>query len=801
MPIESGQLLSHYRLLEKIGEGGMGVVWKAEDTILGRTVAIKVLPADLSRDEERRKMFLDEAKLASSVSEAHIVQVHEFGRAGDLDFIVMEYVSGKPLSRTLDGRPLSPERVAEWGAQVARALSRAHRKQLLHRDLKPANILITDDGDAKVVDFGLAILFAQGDADSGAQSELETRTSLQSSGSSSKVAGTLAYMSPEQVRGEDLGPHSDIFTLGVVLYEMTTGRRPFGGGAAGDVVSEILKSRPTPAHDLVPTVPLDLERILEKAMAPRRSDRYQTMEDLEVDLRRLGRDLETGSSPAYEDLMQGVAQPAAKRPWVLPALVAGVSIAMVLLAVWMIQRMAGDRGGNITVDAHTILVLPLEVRGQAEDADYVGRAFAEALAVNLAQSKALRVLPVPDAGEILPGVNRTEMARDLGAGILLTGALTRKPGTVHASLSMVDTVENRILWGAQKDAAEGDLAGLAAMLVREGVAELGMGSSEKVFDDPKNLTGGPEMAGSALLAETIGAMRRRETHTVKTAERLARMFPDEPDAQILLAAALVRDWWALERSRPRVERQIAVVDRLSPGSPYGDLFRASISLDYGRARALLTTVLERRDLTPALRRELLRARAWAARNGGDSIGAVADFEEALELDPADAGILADLGYNLREAGRGEDALVRVKQAVALEPSIWFYHHSMGHVLSGLDRHEEASHAYRRACEINRMQQPCAALAGSLAQAGRDEESLIVAREAGEMEDTVGGAYNLACFHALNGRRDKAVRYLRRSFELGGDSAWIIRDPDLLSLHGDPEFEAIVRHLRDADDSD
>ncbi len=153
MAVEPGRMLSHYRLIEKIGEGGMGVVWKAEDNVLGRTVAIKVLPADHARDETRRKMFFDEARLASSLSEAHIVQVYEFGREGDLDFIVMEYVEGKPLNKVLHGKPMPPERVAEIGHQVARALSKAHRKGLLHRDLKPANILITPDGDAKVVDF------------------------------------------------------------------------------------------------------------------------------------------------------------------------------------------------------------------------------------------------------------------------------------------------------------------------------------------------------------------------------------------------------------------------------------------------------------------------------------------------------------------------------------------------------------------------------------------------------------------------------------------------------------------------
>ena len=192
---EAGQKLSHYRLIEKIGEGGMGVVWKAEDTVLSRTVAVKVLPADATRDETRRKMLFDEAKLASSVSSSHIAQVYEFGREADLDFIVMEYVEGESLSRLLHGRPLPPHKVADYGHQIAQALTRAHRKGLIHRDLKPGNVLITPDGEVKVVDFGLAALFQR--QDTAFLSELSTRSvgDLPTEvGTERKLMGTLPYM-------------------------------------------------------------------------------------------------------------------------------------------------------------------------------------------------------------------------------------------------------------------------------------------------------------------------------------------------------------------------------------------------------------------------------------------------------------------------------------------------------------------------------------------------------------------------------------------------------------------------------
>ena len=329
MTLQTDQTLSHYRLIEKIGEGGMGVVWKAEDTVLKRTVAIKVLPADVVYSEDRRKRFLEEARAASAVSDAHIVQVYEFGQERGLDFIVMEYVEGNPLNKLLHGRPLPSHKVADYGQQVARALSRAHRKKLLHRDLKPGNILVTAEGEVKVVDFGLAILFRH------AGSTATTRSILEGDPTGKReIAGTLPYMSPEQVRGEELDARSDIFSLGTVLYEMTTGQQPFGGRTTRDLVGEIIKARPNPVHELVPNTPMELERIIDKALAPRRADRYQTTDDLAVDLKRLGRDLESGSAPSWGSLVVPASEKQRR-----PRLWAGLGVLAVIALGWTMWQL------------------------------------------------------------------------------------------------------------------------------------------------------------------------------------------------------------------------------------------------------------------------------------------------------------------------------------------------------------------------------------------------------------------------------------------------------------------------------
>ncbi len=282
--LRPGQRLSHYRLLEQIGEGAMGVVWKAEDTVLGRMVAVKLLPPALVADRTHRGMLLNEARLASSVAAANVVQVHEFGRDRDLDFIVMEYVPGVALDREIKGRAAPASRVAHLGCQIARALSSAHERGLVHRDLKPANILVTADDEVKVLDFGLAQLLEQ--ADENLLSEAPTR-GIGTCDRQQELCGTIAYMSPEQARREPVDARSDIFSLGAILYQMATGKLPFAAPTNLDVLQAVEMACPRPVRELAPAVPAELQRIIHKALARLPQDRYQHMDELAVDLRQL----------------------------------------------------------------------------------------------------------------------------------------------------------------------------------------------------------------------------------------------------------------------------------------------------------------------------------------------------------------------------------------------------------------------------------------------------------------------------------------------------------------------------------
>jgi eukaryotic-like serine/threonine-protein kinase len=632
-----GQTVSHYRILEKLGGGGMGVVYKAEDIKLGRRVALKFLPEEVGDDPNALERLRREARAASALEHPNICTIHDIDEHEGVSFIVMELVEGETLNDRLALRPLPLDTLLDLGIQIADALDSAHAHGIVHRDIKPANILVTRRGQAKLMDFGLAKRSGPPEATGleNGVSGLATAIREQNLTSPGSVIGTVAYMSPEQARGEELDSRTDLFSFGAVLYEMATGRQPFIGDAAAIIFDGILNRVPTSLVRLNPNLPPELERIINTALEKDKDLRYQTAAELRADLKRLKRDSESGRSAAAA----GAAVPAPvaglQRRWGSVASV--VALVAVIAASWFAMRQRPAQPPPGSPSQMSLAVLPFQSLGAEKSADFLRLALPDEIVTTLSRVPSLAIRPFASVRKYDKADADPQAAgKELGVDRVLTGHYVHDGDRLQVTLEVMSPADNKIVWRETFNGSAADLIPLQKQIsagLNEGLLPLiganagGTGGATQ----PKN----PEAYDLYLRSTAISSDPAPNKQAIPLLERSVELDPSYAPAWNTLSLRYYNDANYSDGGQRAIERSQAAAER-------------AFALD---------------PQLPEISRRLIVLRV----EGGELDAAFDQAAELLRRRPDSADAHFCLAYVLRYAGLLEESCAECDVARRLDP--------------------------------------------------------------------------------------------------------------------------------------
>ncbi len=830
----TGQTISHYQIISLLGKGGMGEVYQARDTKLERLVALKILPTNVANDAERMRRFVREAKAASALNHPHVATIYEIGEANGVSFIAMEYVGGQTLAARIDQAPMSIRELLDIGSQIADALDEAHGKGITHRDIKPANVMLTPRGQVKVLDFGLAKFTETRNSEVGLRKE-EAATRLQAapdrppSTLPGLVMGTVSYMSPEQARGLPVDTRSDIFSLGIVLYEMATGQRPFVGTTTMDVLAAILGQEPAPVLTHRPDAPPELQRIVSQTLCKDREDRYQKTKDVLSDLQSLTQELALEARPRSVSSTAGN-EPSAttteQKPQAATSEVGalrttpnaveligkikhhkvGAALTLALVLAATIAAVYFNPFGARTSAIDSLAVLPFVNVGANPEAEYLSDGITDRLINSLSQLPKLKIMSRNSVFRYKgKDTDAQQAGNTLGVRAVLTGKVTQHGDDLLISTELIDVRDNSHLWGEQYSYKISNLPAAQTDLARDVSQQLRFKLSRAEQQQlAKHGTDNPEayelyLKGRYKLNElTTDAGLKGLTYFQQAMEKdptYALAYAGFAEAYV--QATYVVTTPANESAEMRAKAKDAALmavrldDTLAEAHTSLALIAMLQEWDWQTAeREFQRAVALNPNYVPALH---MYSHYFIYRERFPE--SLAMSQRALALDPLDVGMNYHMGFHYFNARQYEQAIAALQKTLTLNRNHPLVHEVLGMVYEQQGRYEDAITELKKSRELG-GDDYVGSLAHAYAAAGRRNEAekqLALLLE--DRKHKYVSPFSIARIYEGLGDKEQAFAWLEKAFtEHDSNLTNIKAEPRSDRLRSDPRFADLLRRM-------